>query len=34
MKRRKEIEKVHAIGIKVPMRLSDSGESYVISEGI
>ncbi|CAD8076317.1 unnamed protein product [Paramecium primaurelia] len=34
IKRRKEIEKVHNIGIKVPMRLSDSGESYVISEGI
>ncbi|CAD8110356.1 unnamed protein product [Paramecium sonneborni] len=34
MKRRKEIEKVHNVGIKVPMELSDSGESYVISEGL
>ncbi|CAD8096540.1 unnamed protein product [Paramecium sonneborni] len=34
MKRRKEIEKVHRIGIKVPMKLSDTGESYIISEGI
>ena len=33
IKRRTEIEKVHNVGIKVPLQLSESGDSYVIAEG-
>ncbi|CAD8090345.1 unnamed protein product [Paramecium primaurelia] len=33
MKRRTEIERVHNIGIKVPIQLSESGDSYTITQG-
>lgn len=33
IKRRTEIEKVHTIGIKVPIELSVSKDSYVITKG-
>ncbi|CAD8169120.1 unnamed protein product [Paramecium octaurelia] len=33
-KRRNEIERFHHVGIKVPIQLSENGDSYQISEGI